>query len=108
MKHTQELSNIKRFLEQEARKTEITFQTRLEAIRVELENRRKNDIQDNEVNHQNHTDILQANHEQALINLKNYYNDIILNNMTLITSLKVIYIPPLILEGLLNMLVNEG
>jgi hypothetical protein len=76
-------------LEQESRQLEIKFQNKMEVQRNELEKRRRNDLQEIDVKDQQHTAVLKTNHEQALIDLKNYFNDIVLNNMTLITSMKV-------------------
>lgn len=36
-----------------------------------------------------HIDQLSKNHEKAFSEMKNYYNDITLNNLALISSLKV-------------------
>lgn len=37
----------------------------------------------------NHISTLTKNHEKAFTEMKNYYNDITLNNLALISSLKV-------------------
>ena len=89
MKHTKELSDVRQSLEQESRQMEIQFQKRIEALRSELETRRKNDIQEITVKDEEHVTLLRSNHEEAVVNFKNYYNDVILNNMTLINALKV-------------------
>lgn len=74
--------------EQEARELEIKFQNRMEAQRTELEMRRRNDLQEIDLKDQQHIAELRTNNDHAMIDLKNYYNDIILNNMTLITAMK--------------------
>ena len=84
-----ELSNIRKSMEQDVREMETKFQNRLETLRDELEKRRKADLQEVDTKNQEHVKNLKANHEKAIIDLKNCYNDIILNNMTLITALKV-------------------
>lgn len=89
LEHSQQISNLKMSLEQESRQLEIKFQNKMEIQRNELEKRRRNDLQEIDVKDQQHTAVLKTNHEQALIDLKNYFNDIVLNNMTLITSMKV-------------------
>ncbi|KZS09050.1 Growth arrest-specific protein 8 [Daphnia magna] len=88
MEHSKELSAMRKNLEQEARQLEIKYQNQTDALRNELEKRRRNDLQNIDTKDQQHLAVLKANHEQAIINLKNYFNDIILNNMTLITSMK--------------------
>lgn len=50
---------------------------------------RKNDLKEIDTNDQEHVAVLRANHDHAIIDLKNYFNDIILNNMTLINAMKV-------------------
>ena len=109
MEHSQEMSVLRQKLEQDARQLEIKFQNRMEAQRNELEKRRydrlessilfffdsiilyrKSDLQEIDSNDQQHVTVLRANHDHAIIDLKNYFNDIILNNMTLISSMKVI------------------
>lgn len=89
MEHSQELSALRKNLEQAARQLEIKYQNQMDALRNELEKRRRNDLQNIDSKDQQHLAVLKANHEHAIINLKNYFNDIILNNMTLITSMKV-------------------
>ena len=89
LEHSQQMSNLKMSLEQESRQLEVKFQNKMEAQRNELEKRRRNDLQEIDVKDQQHVGVLKTNHEQALIDLKNYFNDIVLNNMTLITSMKV-------------------
>ncbi len=89
LEHSKKISEMRKGLEHEARQLEIKFQNQTEAQRNELEKRRRSDLQDIDAKDQQHLAVLKTNHEQAIINLKNYFNDIILNNMTLITSMKV-------------------
>ena len=88
--HSQEMSILRKKLEQEARQLETKFQNQVETQRNELEKRRRHDLQETDSKDQQHLAVLKKNHEQAIIDLKNYFNDIILNNITLITSMKVI------------------
>lgn len=90
MEHAKELSEVRRDLEEENRQMENQFQKRIEALRSELETRRKNDIHNINIKDEKHVALLRCNHEEAVVNFKNYYNDVILNNMTLINTLKVI------------------
>jgi hypothetical protein len=89
LEHSKKMSEMRKSLEHEARQLELKFQNQTEAQRNELEKRRRSDLQDVDTKDQQHLAVLKINHEQAIINLKNYFNDIILNNMTLITSMKV-------------------
>lgn len=89
IEHSRELSLLRKNFELETRQLEIRFQNQTDTVRDELEKRRKNDLQDTDIKDQQHLAVLKKNHEQAIIDMKNYFNDIILNNMTLITSMKV-------------------
>ena len=57
-------------------------------LREELELRRKNEIKEIEERKNKQIHTLMRNHEKAFGDIKNYYNDITLNNMALINSLK--------------------
>lgn len=89
MEHSKEMSDVRQGLEQENRQMEIQFQKRIEVLRSELESRRKDDLQEIYMKDEQHVTLLCSNHEESIINFKNYYNDVILSNMTLINSLKV-------------------
>lgn len=92
MEHLQEMSALRKNIEEEARHLEIKYQNQTDTLRNELEKRRRNDLLETDMKDQKHLAALKNNHERAIIDLKNYFNDIILNNMTLITSMKVIAI----------------
>lgn len=83
------MSALRKKHEKEARDLEKKYQDQLDEQRNELEKRRRNDLQEIDTKDQQHVSVLIANHEQAMIDLKNYFNNIILNNMTLITTMKV-------------------
>lgn len=58
-------------------------------LREELELRRKTEIHEIEERKNSQINTLMRNHEKAFSDIKNYYNDITLNNLALINSLKV-------------------
>ncbi len=58
-------------------------------LREELELRRKTEIHEIEERKNSQINTLMRNHERAFSDIKNYYNDITLNNLALINSLKV-------------------
>ncbi|KAL5466688.1 hypothetical protein EMCRGX_G030832 [Ephydatia muelleri] len=58
------------------------------ALRDELELRRKVEIHEIEERKNGQINALMKNHEKAFSDIKNYYNDITLNNLALINSLK--------------------
>ena len=60
-------------------------------LRDELELRRKTEIHEVEERKNSQINTLMKNHEKAFSDIKNYYNDITLNNLALINSLKVYF-----------------
>jgi hypothetical protein len=61
----------------------------LRQLRDELEIRRKTEIHEIEERKNQQINTLMRNHEKAFSDIKNYYNDITLNNLSLINTLKV-------------------
>ena len=59
-------------------------------MRDELDIRRKTEIHEIEERKNQQINTLMRNHEKAFSDIKNYYNDITLNNLSLINTLKVI------------------
>lgn len=58
-------------------------------LRDELDLRRKTEIHEVEERKNGQINMLMQRHEEAFTDIKNYYNDITLNNLALINSLKV-------------------
>ena len=61
----------------------------MRALRDELDLRRKTEIHEIEERKNSQINTLMKNHERAFSEIKNYYNDITLNNLALINTLKV-------------------
>ncbi len=61
----------------------------MRALRDELDLRRKTEIHEVEERKNSQINTLMKNHEKAFSDIKNYYNDITLNNLALINTLKV-------------------
>ena len=61
----------------------------MRALREELDLRRKTEIHEIEERKNSQINTLMKNHEKAFSDIKNYYNDITLNNLALINTLKV-------------------
>lgn len=61
----------------------------MDVLREEMELRRKTEIHEIEERKNSQINALMKNHEKAFSDIKNYYNDITLNNLALINSLKV-------------------
>jgi hypothetical protein len=76
------------FLRQ-AREIEEKYEKKLNDLRVEMELRSKTEIHEIEERKNQQINHLLRNHEKAFSDIKNYYNDITLNNLNLINTLKV-------------------
>ena len=76
------------FLRQ-AREIEEKYEKKLSDLREEMELRRKTEIHEIEERKNQQINDLLRNHEKAFSDIKNYYNDITLNNLNLINTLKV-------------------
>merc|ERR1712136_329265 len=74
--------------EREAREIEAKYEKKLRVLRDELELKRKSEIHEIEERKNGQINALMKNHEKAFSDIKNYYNDITLNNLALINSLK--------------------
>ena len=61
----------------------------MQVLRQELDLRRKTETNEIIQRKDNQINTLMKNHEKAFSDIKNYYNDITLNNLALINSLKV-------------------
>ena len=68
---------------------ESKYERKMRMLRDELELRRKTEIHEVEERKNSQINTLMKNHEKAFSDIKNYYNDITLNNLALINSLKV-------------------
>lgn len=62
----------------------------MKMLRDELDLRRKTEIHEVEERKNGQISVLMQRHEEAFTDIKNYYNDITLNNLALINSLKVL------------------
>ncbi len=83
------LSNCKFHLFLYKSEIEAKYEQKMRQLREELELRRKTEIHEIEERKNSQINTLMRNHEKAFSDIKNYYNDITLNNLALINSLKV-------------------
>merc|ERR1712002_432317 len=74
--------------EQRAKEIESKYERKMKMLRDELDLRRKSEIHEIEERKNGQINQLMRNHEKAFADIKNYYNDITLNNLALINSLK--------------------
>ncbi|VDP15798.1 unnamed protein product [Schistosoma margrebowiei] len=58
-------------------------------LREKLDLQRKNELHETEERKNNHINALMRSHEKSYAEMKNYYNDITLNNLALINTLKL-------------------
>lgn len=87
-KQDQYITELRENFEREAREIEAKYEKKLRVLRDELELKRKSEIHEIEERKNGQINALMKNHEKAFSDIKNYYNDITLNNLALINSLK--------------------
>ncbi|XP_060040944.1 dynein regulatory complex subunit 4 isoform X3 [Erinaceus europaeus] len=74
--------------ERQVREIEAKYDKKMKMLRDELDLRRKTEIHEVEERKNGQISNLMQRHEEAFTDIKNYYNDITLNNLALINSLK--------------------
>jgi DNA repair exonuclease SbcCD ATPase subunit len=87
-KNDQEITALRADFERQARELHTKYEKKMRTIREELELKRKNEIHEIEERKNGQINALMKNHDKAFTEIKNYYNDITLNNLALINSLK--------------------
>ncbi|XP_025860824.1 dynein regulatory complex subunit 4 isoform X5 [Vulpes vulpes] len=70
------------------REIEAKYDKKMKMLRDELDLQRKTEIHEVEERKNGQINMLMQRHEEAFTDIKNYYNDITLNNLALINSLK--------------------
>merc|ERR1739838_42540 len=88
IKHDKAVTALREDYERQAKEIEAKYEKNMRALRDELELRRKSEIHEIEERKNGQINQLMENHEKAFADIKNYYNDITLNNLALINSLK--------------------
>lgn len=84
----EEITTLRNDFERQAKEIEAKYEKKMRTLRDELELRRKTEIHEIEERKNGQINTLMKNHEKAFSDIKNYYNDITLNNLALINSLK--------------------
>ena len=69
---------------------EAKYDKKMKMLRDELDLRRKTEVHEVEERKNSQISALMQRHEEAFTDIKNYYNDVTLNNLALINSLKVL------------------
>ncbi|XP_054552822.1 dynein regulatory complex subunit 4 isoform X3 [Talpa occidentalis] len=88
LKHTEEITKMRNDFERQVREIEAKYDKKMKLLRDELDLRRKTEIHEVEERKNGQINTLMQRHEEAFTDIKNYYNDITLNNLALINSLK--------------------
>lgn len=86
--HDRLISDLREDFERRAREIEAKYEKKMRTLRDELDLRRKTEIHEIEERKNSQINTLMKNHEKAFSDIKNYYNDITLNNLALINTLK--------------------
>lgn len=87
-RHEEELTELRGDFERQAREIEQKYEKKMRQLRDEMDLRRKTEIHEIEERKNGQINTLMKNHEKAFSDIKNYYNDITLNNLALINNLK--------------------
>ncbi|TSL47612.1 Growth arrest-specific protein 8 [Bagarius yarrelli] len=87
LKHDGEISQMRDIFEAKAQEIEVAFEKKMQKQRQEEDLRRKTEIREIEQRKSIHVSKLIKDHEQAFISIKNYYNDLIPESATQISSL---------------------
>ena len=88
-KNDENMTTLRNSFERQAKEIETKYEKKMRALRDELDLRRKTEIHEIEERKNGQINTLMKNHEKAFSDIKNYYNDITLNNLALINTLKV-------------------
>ncbi|XP_065519987.1 dynein regulatory complex subunit 4 [Lathamus discolor] len=88
LKQEQEITRLCNDFERQVREIEARYSEKMHVLRNELDLRRKTEIHEVEERKNSHISQLMMNHEKAFNDMKNYYNDITLKNLELISLLK--------------------
>lgn len=86
--HDSYVTNLREQFQNQAKEIEDKYERKLKQLRDELDIRRKTEIHEIEERKNQQINTLMRNHEKAFSDIKNYYNDITLNNLSLINTLK--------------------
>ena len=86
--HDAFITKLRDDFQRQAKEIEEKYETKLRNLREELDMRRKTEIHEIEERKNQQINTLMRNHEKAFSDIKNYYNDITLNNLSLINTLK--------------------
>ncbi|KAJ3049482.1 Dynein regulatory complex subunit 4 [Rhizophlyctis rosea] len=87
-KHDQEITKLRADFDRKAKELHAKYEKRGKGVRDELELKRKNEIHEIEERKNGQINALMRNHDRAFAEIKTYYNEITMNNLNLINTLK--------------------
>ncbi|KAM9625797.1 dynein regulatory complex subunit 4 isoform 4-T4 [Morphnus guianensis] len=88
LKQEEEITQLCNDFERQVKEIEAKYTKKMQVLRDELDLRRKTEIHEVEERKNSQISELMRNHEKAFSDIKNYYNDITLKNLALISLLK--------------------
>uniref|UniRef100_A0A8D2PZE2 Dynein regulatory complex subunit 4 n=1 Tax=Zosterops lateralis melanops TaxID=1220523 RepID=A0A8D2PZE2_ZOSLA len=88
LKHEEEMARLRSDFQLQTKEMEAKYTKKMQALRDEMDLRRKTEIHELEERKNTQISELMGNHEGAFGAIKNYYNDISAKNLTLINLLK--------------------
>ncbi|XP_013982530.1 dynein regulatory complex subunit 4 [Salmo salar] len=88
LNNDQEITKMRNDFEGQVQEIEAKYEKKMQMLRQEQDLRRKTEIHEIEERKNSQINTLMKNHEKAFSDIKNNYNDITLNNLALINSLK--------------------
>ncbi|XP_062442124.1 dynein regulatory complex subunit 4 isoform X4 [Rhea pennata] len=88
LKQEEEITQLCSDFERQVKEIEAKYNKKMHMLRDELDLRRKTEIHEVEERKNSQINVLMKNHEKAFSDIKNYYNDVTLNNLALINTLK--------------------
>ncbi|XP_015262197.1 PREDICTED: growth arrest-specific protein 8 [Gekko japonicus] len=88
LKQQEDMTALRSDFERQVKEIEAKYEKKMRVLRDELDLRRKTEIHEIEERKNGQINTLMKNHEKAFSDIKNYYNDVTLNNLALINTLK--------------------
>ncbi|CAH8578532.1 unnamed protein product [Schistosoma intercalatum] len=86
--HEHEMHEIRKDFERKMEEQKKIYMKNTKELKEKLDLQRKNELHETEERKNNHINALMRSHEKSYAEMKNYYNDITLNNLALINTLK--------------------
>ncbi|KFV15137.1 Growth arrest-specific protein 8, partial [Pterocles gutturalis] len=88
LKQEEEIARLRTDFEKQAKEMQTSYARKMQALREQLDLRRKTEVHEVEERKNAQIEDLMRNHERAFGDMKNYYNDITQKNLALISMLK--------------------